>query len=213
MLDDLIKAREEKTVWHKKGILPNTPQWIDFFNLMTKKYHRPFENIWTPHLMTNKLENGEMGGTDIMIYGKMDPVIFKAVQYADGNYGDNFIDASPMIDLLSPVFPRFEIKAILNLVGGESEYWAHKDDHEVVSWGCQGTMEWRIYPNLKDDNIDQIKVKDEHYDSYILEPGDLIYVPTGIGHQVVTPEPRASLILQANQIQHECSDECRASHK
>jgi hypothetical protein len=143
----------------------------------------------------------------------MDPVIFKAVQYADGNYGDNFINAQPMIDLLSPIFPRFEIKAILNLVGGESEYWAHVDDHEVVSWHCQGTMEWRIYPNLKDENIDQIKVKDEPYESYILEPGDVIYVPTGMGHQVVVSEPRASLILQANQIQHECSDECRANHK
>jgi ribosomal protein L16 Arg81 hydroxylase len=74
-------------------------------------------------------------------------------------------------------------------------------------------MEWRIYPNLKDENIDQIKVKDEPYESYILEPGDVIYVPTGMGHQVVVSEPRASLILQANQIQHECSDECRANHK
>lgn len=198
MIENFIKAREEKKVHLEKNLLPNTPQWIDFLNLMTKKYHTPHENIWTKHLMTNRLPSGEMGGTDIMIYGKMDPVIFKAVQYSEGNYGDNLIDASAMIDFFSPIFPRFEIKAILNFVGGESEYWAHKDDHEVVSWHCQGKMEWRIYPNLKDKNIDHTQVEDEEYISYILEPGDVIYVPTGMGHQVVTPEPRASLILQAN---------------
>ena len=197
MLENFIKARQENKVHLEKNLLPNTPQWIDFLNLMTKKYNnaarQEYDDSWRV-----KSEDRWIEGTDIMIYNKMDPVIFKAIQYSDGHYGDNLIDASPLVDLLSPIFSRFEVKAIINFIGSESEYWVHKDDHEVVSWHCQGKMEWRIYPNLKDKNIDHTQVEDEEYISYILEPGDVIYVPTGMGHQVVTPEPRASLILQAN---------------
>lgn len=200
MLNDFIKAREENKVCFKKGLLNNTPQWIDFLNLMTKKFHKtekiPYDDVWRI-----KSENRWIDGTDIMIYNKMDPVIFKAVEYKDGNYGDNMIDASPMIDLFAPIFPRFEIKAILNLIGSESEYWVHKDDHEVISWHCQGKMEWKIYHSEAENELwkqhENIKIE-APYDSYILEPGDVIYVPTGTIHEVVASEPRASLILQAN---------------
>jgi hypothetical protein len=203
MLNDFIKAREENKVHLEKGLLPNTPQWIDFLNLMTKKYNKsdkiPYDDTWRI-----KSEDRWIDGTDIMIYNKMDPVIFKAVEYySEGNYGDNLIDASAMIDLFAPIFPRFEIKAILNLIGSESEYWVHKDNHEVISWHCQGKMEWRIYHSEAENELwkQEKNMKIEApYDSYILEPGDVIYVPIGTIHEVVAPEPRASLILQANAI-------------
>jgi hypothetical protein len=203
MLNDFIKAREEKKICFKKNLLPNTPKWNDFFNLMTKKFNTPFDmkESYVPEerMITSRLEDGSPGATNIMLYNKMDPVIFQAVQYKDGNFGHNDIDATELIEFIKPLFPSFELKAIMNMIGGESEYWVHKDDHDVISWHCEGTMEWRIYPNLRDENIDQIKVKDEPYDSYILEPGDVIYVPAWTGHQVVTPSPRASIILQTSQ--------------
>lgn len=200
MLENFIKARQENKVHLEKNLLPNTPQWIDFLNLMTKKYNnaarQEYDDSWRV-----KSEDRWIEGTDIMIYNKMDPVIFKAIQYSDGHYGDNLIDASPLVNLLSPIFSRFEVKAIINFIGSESEYWVHKDDHEVVSWHCQGKMEWRIYPSEAENELwkqEQHMKIESPYDSYILEPGDVIYVPTGTIHEVVTPEPRASLILQAN---------------
>jgi hypothetical protein len=204
MLDDFIKAKSENKVCFKKNLLPNTPKWNDFFDLMTKKYHSPFNmnetSIPPKNIITSYLEDGSNGATDIMLYTKMDPVIFRAVQYWDGSYGKNDIDATIMIDYFKTLFTSFEIKAIMNMIGGESEYQVHKDDHDVISWHCEGTMEWRIYPNLGDGNIDQFKVKEEPYESYILEPGDVIFVPSGTGHQVVISSPRASLILQTNQL-------------
>lgn len=198
MLDDFIKAKQENKICFKKNLLPNTPQWIDFLNLMTKKFHQEdHDDTWRI-----KSDDRWIEGTDIMIYNKMDPVIFRAVQYSEGYFGDNYIDVKQLIDLFSPIFPRFEIKAIMNLIGKESEYWVHKDDHDVVSWHCQGTMEWRIYGSETENELwkqhKNIKI-DSPYDSYILEPGDVIYVPTGTIHEVVALEPRASLILQAEQ--------------
>ena len=204
MLNDFIKAKEEKKVCFKKNLLPNTPKWDDFLNLMTKKYHNPFDmkQSYVPkeNMICGKMPDGSDGATNIMLYSKMDPVIFQAVQYKDGNYGNNDIEAKELIEFFKPLFSSFELKAIMNLIGGESEYWVHKDDHDVISWHCEGTMEWRIYPNLKQENVDQLEVENEPYESYILEPGDVIYVPAFTGHQVVTPNPRASIILQSLQI-------------
>lgn len=202
MIENFIKARQENKVHLEKGLLPNTPQWIDFLNLMTKKFNKskthPYDSKWREDSTDRWID-----GTDIMIYNRMDPVIFKAVKYSEGKYDDNLIDASSLVDLFSSIFPRFEIKAILNLIGEESEYWVHKDDHEVISWHCQGKMEWRIYSNEAEQELwkqeKHMKIE-APYQSYILEPGDVIYVPTGTIHEVCASEPRASLILQANHI-------------
>ena len=36
---------------------------------------------------------------------------------------------------------------------------------------------------------------DQPYESYILNPGDILFVPGGIVHQVVVTEPRASILF------------------
>jgi quercetin dioxygenase-like cupin family protein len=38
----------------------------------------------------------------------------------------------------------------------------------------------------------------EPYESYILNPGDILFVPSGIVHQVVITEPRASILFNCH---------------
>jgi len=57
-------------------------------------------------------------------------------------------------------------------------FGAHKDTTDVWFWQCQGKTKWTI--NKKE---------------YILKPGDLIFVPKGIIHNVVSLTPRAGISM------------------
>lgn len=198
MLQEFIEAKEKGRVLYKKGLLLDTPGWSDFIELMHYKFNNPSGYPWDDQLMSHLLPNGERKATDILIYNKMDPVIFKAVEYTGDTFVNNDIKkAQPLIDYFMPLYKNFQIKALINFVGNESKYWAHKDDHDVISWHCIGQMEWRIYPHLPDEHVDQVEVMNMPYETYLLDPGDVLFCPRGIGHQVFMPEPRASLILQA----------------
>lgn len=180
ILEEILDAKNRHVVYFGKGVLSNTPDWSAFIRLMDKKFNNPAGFDWDEKLVKNKTV-----ATDIMIYNKLDPVIFKAVECVDGQIVDHQIpEAQPFIDILSSTFKNFHLKAIINFVGNESNYWVHKDDHYVLSWGCIGKTEWRIY---SDSNT---------YETYILEPGDIIFCPRDILHEVVITEPRASLIFQ-----------------
>jgi hypothetical protein len=64
----------------------------------------------------------------------------------------------------------------------------HNDQWTAVSWNCQGIVEWRIYKNENN----------EEYDTFILNPGDVIIVPKYIRHSVIPLTPRASISLAYN---------------
>lgn len=56
----------------------------------------------------------------------------------------------------------------------------HSDPVDVFYWQCIGDVEWTLYYN----DIEE---------SFILNPGDIIYVPEGIIHEVKSLTPRASI--------------------
>jgi hypothetical protein len=197
MIEEFKKAVESGTTFYAKGALLNTPGWSEFIDLINTKYNNPSGYDWDPRLVSNPLKNGEKNTSDILIYGKFDPVVFRAIDYAY-EYRNNEMDsAMPFSQYFKELFPTHQIKAIINLVGNESKYWVHKDDHDVVSWHCVGQVEWRIYHNLNPEDYDKLELEDKDFESYILNPGDLFYVPKGMAHQVVIEHPRASLILQS----------------
>lgn len=55
----------------------------------------------------------------------------------------------------------------------------HKDTMDVYFWQCQGVTKWII----------------EDKDEVILNPGDLIYIPRGINHNVIPLSPRLGVSM------------------
>jgi hypothetical protein len=200
MIEDFIEAKNNNKVFFKKNLIPITPKWDDFITLLSNKYNTPINYGWNEDLkkilIKNKIQDFL---TDIFIYDKFDPVILRVIEYNKDKYLHNSMPkAEPLVEYFKNIYDHFQLKAILNFIGNEGIYTAHKDNHDVISWHCVGTMEWRIYPTFSEDKhpIDYIE-GNEPYDSYILEPGDVIYVPKNTGHRVISNTPRASLILQA----------------
>ncbi len=73
---------------------------------------------------------------------------------------------------------------------------AHYDDHDVIVLQIAGTKEWRFYDTpielpLTSQAYDpgQVQVGEET-DRFLLQPGDMLYVPRGLAHDAVaTGEP------------------------
>ncbi|NKX43251.1 cupin domain-containing protein [Roseicyclus persicicus] len=73
---------------------------------------------------------------------------------------------------------------------------AHYDDHDVIVMQIAGTKEWRFYDTpvplpltTQAFNPDDVQVGEET-ERFLLQPGDMLYVPRGLAHDAVaTGEP------------------------
>ena len=187
-MDKIIEASNNKTYALFRGLCKDVPNWTDFienfyYNYNTDK-NKPNNNADPRHLTNN-----------IVVYNKFDPIVFAAIEGKDSPMFDKSLEASVAIEGLIKK-KASAIKSIMNFLGNEQEYWIHRDNHDVISWHCVGNIEWRFYKNVKEEDMDKITIEGAEYDSVVLEPGDVVYVPAGVVHQVINNKPRASLIFQ-----------------
>ena len=177
-MNKIIEASNNKTYALFRGLCKDVPNWSDFIENFDYNYNRDKDK--------NKNNPDHRYITDnIVVYNKFDPIIFGAIEDKATRLFDKSLEAHSLIKGLIKK-DASSVKSIMNFLGNEQEYWTHSDNHDVISWHCVGTIEWRFYKNPKEKD----------YDSVVLEPGDVIYVPAGVVHQVINNKPRASLIFQ-----------------
>ena len=85
------------------------------------------------------------------------------------------------IKRLKPVMENLKCKyahLYFSVMSKAKTFGAHKDNLDVWFWQCQGKTKWKV------------KRKE-----YILKPGDLIFVPKGIVHNVTSLTPRAGISM------------------
>ena len=75
---------------------------------------------------------------------------------------------------------RYSAHAYISLSKESKTFDKHKDESDVWYWQCIGLTEWKIF-------------KFNETISYILEPGDIIYIPKGIFHEVTPLSPRVGI--------------------
>jgi hypothetical protein len=187
-MDKIIEASNNKTYALFRGLCKDVPNWSDFIENFDYNYNRDKDK--------NKNNPDRRYLTDhIMVYNKFDPIIFNAIEDKTTRLFDKSLEAQSLIKGLTKN-KISSIKSIINFLGNEQEYWIHSDDHAVISWHCVGTIEWRFYKNVKEEDMEKISIEGAEYDSVVLEPGDVVYVPAGVVHQVINNKPRASLVFQ-----------------
>lgn len=187
-MDKIIEASNNKTYALFRGLCKDVPNWSDFIENFDYNYNKdknkPKNTTDPKHLTDN-----------ILAYNKFDPIVFGAIEGKASPMFDKSLEASVAIEALIKK-KASGVKSIMNFLGNEQEYWIHSDNHDVVSWHCVGTIEWRFYKNVKEEDMEKISIEGAEYDSVVLEPGDVVYVPAGVVHQVINNKPRASLIFQ-----------------
>lgn len=186
------EARKNNTYALVKSYNLDTPSWEDsILNL-----NHVFKNIVTeknfhPNLMYNEKDKL----VPIISNRKLNIFSLNAIKYLSGqkhDHGGFFPQVDDIIPDLNSAFDDIKIyfgKLHLNLVGDDFQYEIHRDDHDVISWQNNGTVEYRIY---EEDEV--------AYESITLEPGDLFYMPTGLLHSIVVHEPRTTIIFQLHNI-------------
>ena len=183
--DAFVLAKQSNDAVLIKNIFSNTPSWDDFINNLNQK----FNSEKTIDIYDKRFHN------NVLFYNKLDPISFTKIRSAE-DYSNNIIEKSfPIYEIINNLNIQISyVKSILNFVGNEADYYIHADHHDVISWHCIGQVEWRIYKGLEQQNPPPSETN-EPYESYILSPGDVLFVPGGIVHQVVVTEPRASILF------------------
>jgi hypothetical protein len=181
--DRISYARQSGTILHLKNIVSDLPSWENFIFNLNYKFNSKKISDWSDSrdLILNN------NATEVMIYNKLDLQVRHSVDIGSPN---KLFTDDKLIKQMQEYsgFPFGNIKTLINFVANEADYYIHTDDHDVILIQCQGSVEWRIYPSLQSNE----------YDSYIIEPGDLLFAPKGIVHQAVVFEPRASIVFDHN---------------
>lgn len=190
-----------------RNILSDVPSWDLFIKTLDAIFNDPSEshthedscgaiNNKACNCLCSQMVFNKNKCTDILVHDKLH-FVYWGVANGLGE-GPMFKYAKQMASLFFREDTlSWGAKSLINLAGNENELSIHKDDHNVMSWQCQGSVEYRIYEDTEDDFAVPINPEGLSYTSYILNPGDIIYIPTGVVHQAIAFEPRATLIIQS----------------
>lgn len=186
------KAKTDLEIFHFKNLLDLNLNWDEYIRILNNRFNSSekdgFVQVQRSDDRIVKNLNGNFTG--IVVYNKMDPMISRATE----NVSDirSVQNIEKFLKDLS--IPDYITKCLSNLVGPENNYYIHKDDNDVFSFQALGKVEYRIYGTKFPLTEIPVNVTDLPYDSYILEPGDVVFIPKGVFHQVVVLEPRVTFI-------------------
>ena len=82
---------------------------------------------------------------------------------------------------------NFTSQCFLNLTTVESTYGKHRDEMDVWIWQVLGSSRWYI------------EGRKSHFDQ-IVHPGELIYIPRGLYHNIESITPRVSISFASENL-------------
>lgn len=174
----IAKAKIEKSTVLIRGQLIVTPYWDHFI----KHFNYQYNNKDYPHSVS-------VGSKTVMVNGTLikDSFYVSAFQATDVF----FPQLKYVFSYLESIYGDVHDNAftLLNYVGGQTPVQVHMDRRDSFYWQCIGTSRWEIYGSQDSDTP---------LTSYDLNPGDLIFVPEGVFHSIVAPEPRAAISICFN---------------
>ena len=163
------------------------PSWQDFLNCIYEEWQEPTDNDLATIVSGN---NEKLTGT--VIVGKN--LYINALNGIDnGAYvKERFKKYFPEIFKMTETLEQ-ECGISINLAGpkvcvGPYQNLSHKDSWPAFSLQCQGQTYWTISDKslMGEDPI-------KYQKTFEMNPGDLLFFPEGIYHQIEVSAPRASL--------------------
>jgi hypothetical protein len=174
------KAKDNKTAVVFRGLFENTPKWEDFVGMLDFKFNSlNQQNTVNDYL--NRFIEKDNRVCDILVFHDLDMHVFDVIDYKPSFYNH-------ITNWIKEVFEinNLGTKALINFVGNEGDYGIHVDDHDVILWGCVGSVSWNIYSS------------ESEYKTYVINAGDVLFAPKGVIHEAVVTEPRASIVFGFN---------------
>jgi hypothetical protein len=194
IIDKILEAKSKGSYIHIPSSHEYRMDWNECISLLEK-----MKRSVDPDFSKNndkRFIGSENGRHKIIKYNHFDYVLFNTEDTSDKmanifNYIKSFM---PKHDhLATDIIPA--MKTLINFVGDEGQYGIHPDPHDVITMQLLGQVEYRIYENVPEDRIHHPDSNGLIYKSYMLKPGDIFYMKSGVIHQAVVSEPRITTIL------------------
>lgn len=184
--DILINSIKSNEVLYIKNFISEFLSWEDFVSIINYQY-----NNSEGQDSFDKIKNQSSGKpTKISKYTDFHYHLLELT--FTNNSVKEFESKFPLIQsfmeyVRQSIKSRATLKALVNIVGNEFTGNMHNDPYHVFSVQHVGTVD---YHTLKSDGSTAV---------YTLEPGDLIFMPSGTMHSISAPSPRGTLILDIEQ--------------
>ena len=182
----LLSTIKNKEVLHIKNFIDEFLLWEDFISIINYQYHNT-EAEPAPDKVINKRSNKP---TKISKYTEfhyhLSELTYSTKQILE--IESQFPKIQEFMDYIrESVESRATLKALVNFVGNEFSGNKHDDLYHVFSVQHVGTVEYNIFDS------------EDNKTTYTLEPGDLIFMPSGTIHAISAPTSRGTLILDIDQ--------------
>lgn len=162
----IAQAKQETEVLHLKGFFPNTPEWFDFINHINDMAQADST------CRNSNSENfiGRVNLWQLLTLTVEDP---SEVSFPDFNI---------YLNKLKSMHPHeFDAAySIISFTSIEPTTGRHYDPKDVFYFQCIGSVIWKI------ETAYEVR-------EYLLEPGDVLFVPANLHHEVFSLEPRAAI--------------------
>lgn len=194
ILDPITPNTFFKEYWHKKHLVLRRNKFKDLY---TFKDLDVFMNKY-PHLRGLQILDYDNKDTrwclDKVRSGKLKlPMLTKQTVYDLWKQGKSFVipfaeyENKKMVDIcfeFENYFGNGQANVYASPKAGSKSFPAHSDGTENFLFHQHGKVKWTIYKEFAPDKPKEI------LDEFILEAGDLLYIPTGQYHKVDTIGPR-----------------------
>ena len=164
---EIIKEyRNNNNPYVFRSIFTDLPSWEDFFNHMGDA------------IETKDYSGGNYGSKEVI--GKVNfwSKLTMTIEEPSTKYYKNLNVYANILQELQDYKLNGYFCAV-SLTNKEATTGPHNDPIDVIYLQCIGSVKWKIYKDIAQE--------------YILNPGDAIYVPAQLMHEVFSLTPRAAI--------------------
>lgn len=162
--ENIDRAREAGQVVVFENLFQNTPDWQNFIDHIQFATFQPDEGIREDHHTFG--------------YAHWWHQLTATIDYAHRSIPQ----AQENMNIIKQVNPSVDISfSIVSFTTREPSTNLHHDPTDVFYWQCIGSVNWMIGRDRANRT------------AYLLNPGDVIYVPKGTWHEILPNTPRAAV--------------------
>lgn len=166
IINKISESKKNSTVCVIKNFCNEVPSWEDFIQYLEEATHQP--SSFPEPLPQYDLDLGGKVVGNVLI--KQDFYLYIATHRHIGN-------SLKILKEFSLINSLFSITTIyINLSSNIDNVQSHTDGLDNFYWQCQGSVEWKANGN-----------------TYVIEPGDLVFIPAKTHHAVNFSGPRAAI--------------------
>lgn len=195
--DKILEAKANKSYIHLPAAHDYRMDWNEFIDLFGK-----MKRSINPDSSKNKTDQfigSDQDELKMLKYNNFDYVLFNTKNLNEKTL-EIFSIYTDFINKKDYSKTYSCIKTLANFIGDEGPYGIHPDPHDVMALQLLGQVEYRIYQDVPESRFHFKDNSGLEYKSYILNPGDIFFMTSGIIHQSFVSEPRITTIIDISLI-------------